>query len=331
MKKIINEIFDVIRENNSFVISSHVNPDGDALGSELGLARALKKINKQVRIINSSETPRELKFLDRNNEIEKYLPRKHNKIIAESDVHFFLDLNQLYRTGKMEKTFDKHRKFRICIDHHQSPDEFADLYFIEPSFSSVGEMIFNLINKTKMTEFDFGIAEPIYVAIMTDTGSFKYERTTPKTHRVAAKLMKYGIDPKQTYAQIYERYTFSRMKILGKALQTLELHAEGKIATMFVTKKDIEKYNGSLSDIEGFVNNTLLIDGVKIGLLFYEIGDGFKISYRSRGNIPMNKLASEFGGGGHINAAGSLIENAKISKWKKKVVAKATEYLKYDN
>ncbi len=331
MKKIYEEILQIISANNTFVITSHINPDGDAIGSELGLYRALIAAGKKARIINVSETPRELIFLDKYNSIEKYNPRKHNKIIADADVHFFLDLNQLSRTKAMQKTFDKYRKTRVCIDHHQAPENFADYLLLEPQIGSVGEIIFDFLEKTKLTEIDFDIAEPIYAAIMTDTGSFRYERTTPKTHKIAAKLLKTGIDPKHIYEMIYEQSTLSRMQILGKSLQTMRLYGDGKVCAMEVRFKDISKYGGTEADIEGFVNYTLAVEGVRVGLLFFEFEKGFKVSYRSRGNIPVNKLAAEFGGGGHINAAGSRLEGKSLSALKNKVIKKAIEYLKYDN
>ncbi len=330
MKKIYNDILSLIREKNSFVITSHINPDGDAIGSELGLYRALKHIGKNVRIINVSETPKEFLFLDTEKSIEKYSPKKHNKIIASADVHFFLDLNQITRVSVMQKIFDKERKIRVCIDHHQAPDDFADYYFIEPETASVGEMIFDFLEKTKLAEIDYEIAEPLYTAIMTDTGSFRYERTSPRTHIIASKLLKTGIFPKHLYEMIYEQSSLSRLQILGKSLQSMKLYGDGKVCAMEVRRKDIEKFNGKEADIEGFVNYTLTIEGVRIGLLFFEFEKGFKVSYRSRGEIPVNKLAAEFGGGGHINAAGSRLEGKSLPKLKNKVIEKAIEYLKYD-
>ncbi len=330
MKKIYARILKLIEENDSFVITSHINPDGDAIGSELGFYRALKRIGKNARIINVSETPKELRFLDNENSIEKYAARKHDKIIANADVHFFLDLNQISRTAEMQKIFAKHERTRVYIDHHQAPDEFANIMLIEPQIGSVGEMIFDFIEKTELTKIDFEIAEPLYAAIMTDTGSFRYERTTPKTHVIASKLLKTGIDPKHIYEMIYEQSTLSRLQILGKSLQTMKLYGNGKVCAMEVRHKDIAKYNGSEADIEGFVNHTLTVEGVRIGLLFFEFEKGFKVSYRSRGNIPVNKLAAEFGGGGHINAAGSRLEGASLAALKNKVIRKAIEYLKYD-
>ena len=330
MKKIYKAISDLISNGKNFVITSHINPDGDAIGSELGLARALIKLGKNAKIINVSETPRELRFLDSDNLIEQYNPNNHNRFISNADAHFFLDLNQITRTGKMQAAFDKFRKTRVCIDHHQEPDEFADYYFIEPQIGSVGELIFDFLEKTKFIEIDFKIAEPLYAAIMTDTGSFRYERTTPKTHRIAAKLLKTGIDPKRIYEMIYEQSTLSRLQILGKSLQNMRVYAEGKVCAMEIRRKDIEKYNGTEADIEGFVNYTLTVQNVRIGLLFYEFEKGFKVSYRSRGEIPVNKLAAEFGGGGHINAAGSRLEGKSLLALKNKVIKKAIEYLKYD-
>ncbi len=326
-----NKLSEILKSNNTFVISSHINPDGDAIGSELGLYYALKNTGKDVRIINHSELPRELKFLDTENVVEKYLPRKHNKFIAEADVHLFLDINQIDRVASMEKVFRTKKKFTIYIDHHQEPDDFADEIILKPNVGSVGEIIFDFLDKTKFAPIDIKIANSLYAAIITDTGSFRYERTSPKTHLIAAKLLRYGVNPKRIYELIYEQDKIIRLKLLGIALSSITLHGDGKVCSMYLRRDDIVKIGGSEADIDGFVSYTLTIKGVRIGLFFLEFEDGFKVNYRSRGNIPMNKLAGEFGGGGHINAAGSRLPDKNMDEYMPKVIEKAIEYLKFDD
>ncbi len=322
----------IIKSNKSFVISSHINPDGDAIGSELGMYYALKKMGKDVRIINHSPVPRELKFLDSENVVEQYSPRKHNKVISDSDIFLFLDINQIERVASMEKVFRKNSdKLKIYIDHHQGPDHFADEMILKPDVGSVGEIVFDFLDKTKLVEIDKRMATALYTAIITDTGSFRYERTSPKTHMIAAKLLRLGVNPKITYELLYEQDKINRLKLLGKALISTRVDGNGKVCSMVIRNKDIEEVGGTESDIEGFVGYTLTLEGVRIGLFFLEFENGFKVSYRSRGTIPMNKLAGEFGGGGHINAAGSRLDGKNLDEYMPKVIAKAVEYLQYDS
>ena len=179
-------------------------------------------------------------------------------------------------------------------------------------------------------KLSFFITLSLYAAIITDTGSFRFERTSPKTHIIASKLLRVGVNPKRIYELLYERDKINRLKLLGKALSSIRLDGKGKVSSMVLRLKDIKEVGGTESDIEGFVSYTLTLEGVRIGLFFLEFENGFKVSYRSRGSIPMNKLAGEFGGGGHINAAGSRLDGKSIDEYMPKVIEKAVEYLKYD-
>ncbi len=324
------KLAEIFNSNKTFVISSHINPDGDAIGSELGLFYALGKNGKNVRIINHSPVPRELKFLDEDKVVEKYSSRKHNKFIAEADMHIFVDINQIDRVASMEKVFRKNRKYSVYIDHHRDPDDFVNDMILKPEVGSVGEIIFDFLDKTKFAPIDLKIANSLYAAIITDTGSFRFERTSPKTHIIASKLLRVGVNPKRIYELLYEQDKINRLKLLGKALSSIRLDGKGKVSSMVLRLKDIKEVGGTESDIEGFVSYTLTLEGVRIGLFFLEFENGFKVSYRSRGSIPMNKLAGEFGGGGHINAAGSRLDGKSIDEYMPKVIEKAVEYLKYD-
>ncbi len=318
----------VIRNNDNFVITTHVNPDGDAIGSEMGLYYVLKQQNKNVKIINHSATPYSLQFLDDQNVIEKYFPVTHDEIIKNADVIFFLDLNVLGRVVSMTEVCKASKAKKIVIDHHLDPEEFYDLAFTDKRVSATGEIIYDLIKKTNLAELNFEIAQALYASIMTDTGSFRYDRTTPKVHKIAAEFLSLGVDSEFVADQLFDKGSLGRLKLLGKALTSLSLNNNGQICSMVITKKDLEETKADESDIEGFVNYTLSINGVKIGLLFYELAEGFKISFRSKGNIPVNKLAAEFGGGGHLNAAGARFNGKKMNEYLPRVIERAEEYLK---
>lgn len=317
----------IINENSSFLITAHVNPDADALGSQLAMYHLLKLLNKKVQAINHSKTPDNLKFLDKENVIQKYDPEKHALVFDKADVLIALDFNQSNRIVSMEKGFKESNAIKVCIDHHQNPGEFADYFFNSTSYSATGEIIYDFIKKTKIVELDDELALPIYAAIMTDTGSFKYERTTYQTHLIAAELLQYKVDPLDVYDKIYNQSNIAKVKLLGKALESMQLFAGGKICFMTI-KQDMIKSTGAVeSEIDGVVNFCMSVQGVKIGLLFVELKKGIKISYRSKGTIPVNKLAAEFDGGGHTNAAGSRLFNGESNPLIEKVLKAAVKYL----
>ncbi len=303
----------IILSNNSFLITTHVNPDADAIGSEIAFYQILKALGKKSYIINHSETPYNLKFLDVDNVIRQFNLDDHSELFNKVDVLVALDFNRNSRTVSMQKSFRESKAIKICIDHHQDPEKFVDYEFIDTDYSATGEIIFNLITETKIVPLTKEIAEPIYAAIMTDTGSFRFERTTAKLHRKIATLLETGINPTEIYDKIYDQSKFSKIKLLGKALNSIQLLAEGRIAFMIITQKDFDETGAIESDTENFVNYNLSIENVVLGLLFIELKNGFKVSFRSKGKIAVNKLASEFGGGGHTNAAGARFFNQKLT------------------
>ena len=317
----------IIAKNNSFVITTHVNPDADAIGSEIALSIFLRRLNKEVRIINHSETPYFLKFLDNKKVIEKYDESQHSSIIANCDVIFTLDLNALSRTVSMEENIRKSKALKVCIDHHTDPEDFTEHVFIDPNLSSTGEILFDFIKESSGENLDYDLALPIYAAILTDTGSFRFDRTTPRLHRITAELLEAGVNPQWVYREIYDQGKQSRIRLLGRALNSIKLDETGELAYMKILNIDLNETGADEADVDGFVNYCLSIKGVKLGILFFEMDDEVKISFRSAGNIPVNKLAAEFNGGGHINASGARVENAGIDELINKVLKSAEKYL----
>jgi len=323
-----NILKNIIQENNSFILTTHVNPDADAIGSELALYFILEKFNKKAYVINHSVTPYNLEFLDENKIIQKFDADVHQKLFDEAEVLIFVDLNRVNRVVKLEEFVNNFKGIKVCIDHHQDPENSFDYIFGGTEYSATGEIIYDFIKETSIVNIDYKIAYQLYAAIMTDTGSFRYERTSSKIHKIVAELLETGVNPTEVYEKVYNQFNFNRIKLLGKALSSIELDSSGKIAYMTVTQKDQSEYNTTEDDIDGFVSYCLSIKGVVIGILFYELNDGVKISYRSKGDIPVNKLAEEFGGGGHINASGTRLYNVKLDDIKNDVIEKAKNYLK---
>jgi len=317
----------MIEKHNSFLLSTHVNPDADALGSELAFYLILKKLKKKIRIVNHSATPYNLEFLDENKVIEKYDEATHNDIFTKSDVVILLDLNQANRIARMENTFRNFGGVKVCIDHHQDTENVFDHFIGGTKYSATSEIIYDFIEKTKIVKLDYKIAFQLYAGIMTDTGSFRFERTTSKVHRIIAGLLDKGVNPIEIYDKIYDQFKFGRVKLLGETLTSITLDSTKQIAYMYVTRDFLNRTGTNEADIDGFVNYCLTIQGVKIGILFYEQKDGVKVSFRSKGEIPVNKLATEFSGGGHTNASGARFPNTNIEEIKEEVILAAQRYL----
>jgi phosphoesterase RecJ-like protein len=324
----LNELKNIILGNHSFLLTTHVNPDADAIGSEIALYQILKKLGKQVYIVNHSATPYNLIFLDADQKIEQYNQEKHSRLFKEIDVLVALDFNRSDRMVSMREIFTQSKSLKICIDHHQEPESFADHYFVDIIYSSTGHIIYDLIKQTGIVELSYDTAYPIYAAIMTDTGSFRFERTTPGLHIIISELLNYNVSPGEVFDKIYDQSLFSKVKLLGKALDSLQLYGESKqISYMIITREMLKSTAAIESDTDGFVNFALAVQYVKIGLLFIELNSGFKVSFRSKGNIPVHKLAAEFGGGGHSNAAGARLHNSNIYDHLFVILKKTEEYL----
>jgi len=303
----------ILEDNKSFMLTTHVNPDADAIGSEIAMYRILKKLGKNIKVLNHSTTPYNLEFLDSDNIIVKFNEKRDKIVFDESDVLIALDFNRINRMVSMQKIFSESNKVKVCIDHHQDPEDFADHYFIDTQYSSTGHIIYDFIEKTKLVDLTYEIANPLYAAIMTDTGSFRFERTTSELHKIIARLLETGVDPVQVYDSIYDQSKISKVKLLGRSLDTLKLIDKDRIGYMYILQSTFAELGASESDTENFVNYPLSIENVVISLLFIELKNGFKVSFRSKGNIPVNKIAENFGGGGHTNAAGARFHDSKMN------------------
>jgi phosphoesterase RecJ-like protein len=323
------KLADIITANHSFLITTHVNPDADAIGSEIAFQILLRNLGKKTAVINHNQTPYNLQFLDKENVIEKYDEQVHYSTILSSDVLIALDFNRPERLLSMQKVFSEAKQLKICIDHHQDMDEnFANHFIIDTAYAATGHIIFDFIKQTKIINLNKEVAEPLYAAIMTDTGSFRFERTTAELHRVIAELIDYGVNPTEIYNQLYDESKLSKIKLLGRCLNSLQLISNNKIGYMILLQSDFSEFNAIESDTENFVNFILSVEGVRLGILFIELKNGFKVSFRSKGLIPVNKLAGEFGGGGHLNAAGARFRDSEMQNMIPKILQEAENYFK---
>jgi len=328
VKNEFEQLRSILATSKDVVLTTHINPDADGIGCELALGAYLKSLGKHVSIVNHSETPDNLQFLDKRNEILHFDPARHSDLVKAADLICVLDANHPDRLASVKSSVLESKAKKVCVDHHLEPGSFADLYVLDESSTATGEIIYKLITFLDDKAISREIAEYLYAAIMTDTGSFRYPKTDPDIHRIIAHLIEAGADPTLIYQSIYDQNTPERLRLLGMALAGTKTDHSGKVAYMTITREMFAQTGTSEADTDAFVPYTLSIEGAQIGLLFTELQDSvIKISFRAKGNIWINKLAQEFGGNGHQHAAGARIHNANLSDAVQAVLEKAKQYV----
>lgn len=299
--KPLDEIVDFILENERFAITSHARPDGDSIGSELGLALGLERLGKRVDVFNADPHPRLCLSLPKIDKI-----RISDRVEGPYDGLFILECNDLNRTGL--QGLDEY--FVVNIDHHSNTEAFGNLNWVDSSAAAVGEMIYHLLEALGV-QLTPEIATNLYVAIFTDTGSFQYSNTSARTFLIVADLVRNGVDPSGIARTIHMSQPHTRIKLLGMLLNTLEIHPSQKIASITLTQEMLEKTGASANDTEGIVNYPLSIEGVEVAAFFREEGKrSFRVSLRSKDRHDVSLVAQHFGGGGHRNAAGLSVEGS---------------------
>ncbi len=313
----------------SAVLTTHVNPDGDGLGCEIALGDWLRQRGCAVSILNHSDVPYFYTFLDPKSSIHRYVPERDNSVIANAAVIVLLDMNQPDRLRSMEEAVTRSGATKICIDHHLDPHPFADHYLIDEGATSTGEILYTLFNHLG-AQITSSMAGALYTAIMTDTGSFRYPRVDSEVHRIVADLIEKGADPVNLYSEVYERWTPGRIRLLGEMLANMGIAGKGKLVHVSVTQAMLARTGTTEVDTDNFTTFPMSVDGARIGLLFLELKDGVKISLRSKGEIPINELAREFGGNGHKNAAGARVVDASLVEVRQRILDAAEKYLLMD-
>jgi phosphoesterase RecJ-like protein len=307
-------------------LTTHVNPDGDGLGSEAGLAHLLRDRGIDAIITNPTATPPRFSFLfedlpgvDRTSEAVRELRR--------ADTIVVLDISDLGRLGMLSETVRDRGVPVACIDHHVSEGVLPDgPRYLDPGAAATGELVFELAvaNGWTLTE---EAARGLYVAILTDTGGFRFSNTRPRTLRVAAELLEVGVDPEQIYLEVYARAPEGRPRLFAEALQTLVVEPEHGLAWVTVPPGAIERLGVSSDDLEGVVEFTRSIEGVRMALLFREVSQGrVKVSLRSVGDVDVAAFSKAFGGGGHTKAAG-LALHGSLAEVQSAVLTAARAYL----
>jgi len=322
-KQTWKQLEEVIHNNRTFTITTHVNPDGDAIGSELALYNFLRQHGKDVRIINSNALPVVYNFLVDSPDLFGVFSEADEEWIAKCDVIFILDISTLERLIRMEPCVTSSTAYKVCIDHHEEEDCFVDLSIINESACATAELIYDLITALGGT-IDRQTAEALYVAILTDTRSFTHSNTVERAHLIAAELLKHGVKPVKIFSNVYENSSWERVDMFKQTLSTLTSECSGKLAWMKITADMFSATGAMREEIEGFVDYPLTIAGVEMAILFLEVPDrGTKISLRSKGKIDVHKFAQQFGGGGHKHSAGIRLFDVDIDSAITRVLEKA--------
>jgi bifunctional oligoribonuclease and PAP phosphatase NrnA len=310
------ELHKLIAKSNNIIITTHINPDGDALGSALAMYFYLKGKNKNPMVFISGEIPFNMEFLPGIEKVINYEKTPVHDDIINSDLVIVVDLNDLGRLRQLSESIMESKAPKAVIDHHTNPHDFADIYIVDTESSSTGQLIWQVFKSDPQFVLSKDIASLLYVAIMTDTGSFRFPRTTGDLHRVIADLIDGGADPVSLYEKVYNNNPFRTMKLLGEAFYGMELYSEGKLCLMKITAVMLERAGAVEDDIENFVEKTLSIRGVVLGILITEIKERneIRMSFRSKGNYSARDIAVHFGGGGHFHAAGARVSGKKLEE-----------------
>lgn len=307
MDSLFKPVVDAIGAGTRFVLVTHLNADGDGLGAQFALGRFLRRHGKQVRVINTDPIPKQYRFFVQDDEPELYDAAAHDPVLRQADAIVILDNSSANRLGTMREAVVASPAPKICIDHHPHPDTQWDVMVIDEKACATGEMIYRLIREMD-GEVSPQEAVPIYVSIVTDTGNFRFSNTTPVVLRTAADLVSKGVDVPTVYQQIFERNPPSFVRLLGAALSSIKQDETGRLGYIVMSREMMRAAGADGDDTSDIINGILTIDGTRLALLFKEMSDGrTKISLRSKGSIDVNRLAAEFGGGGHRNASGVVV------------------------
>lgn len=308
----IREVVEALRSARHCVLTTHINADGDGTGSEVALTAWLRATGKEAWIVNPTTFPESFQFMvpDPSWIVDAGSGRAR-ELCAQADLAVVLDTGEVPRIGRVKPLIDD--AHTVVIDHHPTGDApIAGTSFRDPTACATGELLYDVILEAGGPWPD-AVLNGIYVAILTDTGSFRFSNSTPACHRVAAELIEKGVDPEEMHRQAYGASPLRRLKLLQASLDTLEVGPEGKVAWMLIPPDAFERLGATTQDLEGMVDYPRSVEGVEVGILFRRTSRGdTKISFRSTGEVDVNALARKYGGGGHVKASGALVEGPPV-------------------
>ena len=317
-------------------ITTHLRPDGDALGTEIAVARALQALGKTVTVLNTDAPPRNLDWLAEEQPpglLQQYESGDlaQAQAVADADVLLVVDTNAAHRIGDVAQVFRQSGKPVLLLDHHPDPEGWFSPACVRTEASAAAEIAYDLIAGIDPALIDRAVATALYVGIMTDTGSFRYGATTPRTHAIVGDVLERGdVRPEPIHVALFDGKSREGLALLSAALATITTHYGGRLATLFVTQDMVRQSGAFFDETEGLINYGLSLDGVLAAVIFLELPSGVKLSFRSKGDCPINAWAGRFGGGGHANASGAYIKNGQLARTMKEVVDAAPPHIVAD-
>mgnify|MGYP005830705511 FL=1 len=321
-----SKIEQIISENEKIFISTHINPDGDSLGSAFAMYHYLKKIGKDCRIINHSEVPLVYSFLNEK-EIFNEINDENIAFIKNADLGIILDIGDFYRLGEVANVIEGTTIETINIDHHPlTENNFFTHNFINLDASSVGEILYSYFSSLGSDIIDKEMMLGIYSAVLTDTGSFRFSNTNQLSHEIAVDAIKMGINISEIYQNIYENSSVSRIKLLGNVIQKLNFDCNGELLWFSLNNDMVKEVDGTNQDFDGFTDFFRGIQGVEIALMLYDLKGKVRLSFRSKGKYKVNDVAKKMGGGGHPFAAAALVDG-EFSDVKSTVLGLLSTYI----
>ena len=301
---------EIIRSHDRFLLTSHIRPDCDALGSELGMAGILDALGKDVAIVNGHATPPNLTFLDPEHRIKAINVDITAADLADREVLMILDTSAWAQLGDMSEVVKTTKAKKIILDHHVSEDELGATLFKNTSAEATGRLVAEAAEHLDVP-LTKKMADALFAAVATDTGWYRFPSTSADTYRLAARLLDAGANPPQIYGDLYEQETLGRCRLRGIILARLETELEGRFVHTYVLKEDFDTAGAVPQDTEDAINLSLAIAGTEFAVILVEQSTGgFKLSFRSRCPLDCSQVAAEFGGGGHRAAAGAFVDES---------------------
>ncbi len=301
-------LLDLLKQSDDFVLTSHIRPDCDALGSELGMAAVLESLGKKVRIVNAQATPPGLAFMDPDKRIESLEGGVKPESLHGCGLLLVLDTSAFAQLGAMGDVIRAIRPKVVVIDHHVSEDDLCDRWFKDTAAEATGRIVTEIALRLGVKQ-TAPIASPLFCALATDTGWFRFPSASGETFRIAARLVDAGASPAATYRDLFEQDTLARLNLVGRALAGAVTSHDGKVIKSEVRQADFKATGARAGDTEDLINTTLTVKGTQLAYILIELSDGkVKVSFRSRSHVDASKLAAEFGGGGHKAAAGATLD-----------------------
>ena len=321
----------LIDAHEHFLLTTHISPDGDAIGSELGLARYLERLGKHVTILNDDDLPDHLAWLPGADRVETLAEgdAAQQKALAETEVAVVLDTNAAERLGDLADLVRRDGREVLLIDHHPEPEDWFDHTFHRDTAAATAELLCELIEQAGPPDLiDGDLATALYTGLMTDTGSFRYSSVTPQVHRTTATLLERGdISPEPIHAALYDNRSLASLQLQGLALGRLQLRYGGAVGYTSITPDVLDAANAGPEDKGDLVSHVMSVAGVRAALLFTETKDGTKVSFRSEGDTHVDGWARRFDGGGHRNASGAYLEGYSLKRARREVLEAAPQFI----